>query len=111
MFELLVVVTPTGPLYIAINTSRTINCSLPDGGLFISWYFLFQNGSIGHEYPGIMFTRTQTSSSLTINTTDRSIISLVCRGLLSINSDIEIATRINLTIFYGMLVKFFITLY
>ena len=101
----LVVVTPTGPLYIAINTSRTINCSVPDGGLFVIWNVVFQNSTIVNVYdvPGFMFTRTTTSSSLTINNMDTSIIGLQCCGFLTLSSFVLIATRINLTI-YGMLI-------
>ena len=101
---LLVVVTPTGPLYIAINTSRTINCSVPDRGVFIFWDVIFKNGTVLTEgnLPGI---KTTTTPSLTINTTDTSIVGLECRGLLIHNTSIQNNTRINLTV-YGMLVKF-----
>ena len=105
IFLSLVVVTPTGPLYIAINTSRTINCSVPDGGLFVIWNVVFQNSTMINAYdvPGFMFTRTTTSSSLTINNMDTSIIGLQCHGFLTLSSFVLIVTRIDLTI-YGMLI-------
>ena len=104
----LVVVTPTGPLYIAINTSRTIYCSVPDGGILLKWNVVFQNSTMvnAYDFPGIMIIRTLTSSSLTINTMDTSIIGLQCIGIVDIVPTgplIQNAARINLTI-YGMLI-------
>ena len=100
------VVTPTGPLYIAINTSRTINCSFPDEGYFFAWGVVFQNSNLLNAYtvPGSkIIINTDTSSSLTINTMDTSIIGIQCIGILDFTPGPETRIRINLTI-YGMLI-------
>ena len=104
----LVEVTPTGPLYIAINTSRTIYCSVPVGGILLNWNVVFQNSTIvnAYDFPGIKIIRSATSSSLTINTMDTSIIGLQCIGIVDIIPTgplIQNVTRINLTI-YGELI-------
>ena len=99
----LVVVTPTGPLYIAINTSRTIYSSVPDGGLLIDWIVEFRNNylSLAYVVPGFMFIKNETSSTLTINTMDTSITK--CIALLDIPPRPLLQKHIALTI-YGMLI-------
>ena len=106
---------PTGPLYIAINTERIINCSIT-GGNYFGWAVLFMNrtqkhrSEIGEIVPGINLTRKTTdSSSLVMNTTDTSIIGLRCIATsheVDVIGNIQVITaRINLTI-YGMFIKF-----
>ena len=99
----LVVVTPTGPLYIAINTSRTIYCSVPERGDWVNWIVEFQNIKISDAYavPGFTIISTETSSSLTINTMDISIIG--CIVFLEIPHEPLRQKHIPLTI-YGMLI-------
>ena len=94
-------------MYIAINTERTINCSVV-GGPFNFWRVIFRNSTpergftIGQLVPGIAIASEASAlSSLIVNTTDTSIIGLECNGGFS-NEDVT--TRINLTI-YGMLIK------
>ena len=105
----LVVVTPTGPLYIAINTSRTIYCSVPERIYSIFWIIRFQitHGKnyydvAKHYYdvPGFMIMRNETSASLTINTTDTSIFG--CWIVLKLNAN-NLYKNVDLTI-YGMLI-------
>ena len=93
-------------MYIAINTERTINCSV-SGGRYTGWIVIFRSGATedgtddGEIIPGINIrSSTVTSASLIVNTTDTSIIGLECTGA---SSRIQIRTRINLTI-YGMLI-------
>ena len=96
-------VTPTGPLYIAINTSRTIYCSVPERGHWVNWIVIFPNLKISNAYsvPGFTVISTETSSSLTINTTDISIVG--CLAFLEIPHEPLRHQRISLTI-YGMLI-------
>ena len=102
----LVVVTPTGPLYIAINTSTTIYCSVPDGILSISWIVIFLNARGKHidvakhyyDVPGFTIMRNETSASLTINTTDTSM-----SGCWIFFNAITLAKYVDF-IFYGMLI-------
>ena len=111
----IVQLNPTGPLYIAINTERIINCSIT-GGTFFGWTVLFMNrtqqhrSKIGEIVPGINLTsKTTNSSSLVMNTTDTSIIGLRCIATsfeVDVRGNIQtIRATINLTI-YGMLIKF-----
>ena len=108
-----VTITPTGPLYIAINTERTINCSV-SGAAYSGWRVQFSGstpeiGIIGEIVPGINITSvtisgfTSSSSSLIMNTSDTSIIGLECRGFVF---DQPNTARINLTI-YGMLINYY----
>ena len=101
----LVVVTPTGPLYIAINTSRTIYCSVPKRGYWVNWIVEYQDITISDAYdvPGFMIRSTETSSSLTINTTDISIVG--CIAYLEIPHEPQRQRHIPLTI-YGMLILY-----
>ena len=103
-----VTLIPTGPLYIAINTERTINCSVT-GGRFNFWRVIFKSSTserdftVGELVPGIsIISEASASSSLIVNTTDTFIIGLECNGGFS-NEDVT--TRINLTI-YGMLINY-----
>ena len=102
----------TGLLYVAINTSRTINCSVPDVGLFFSTNIVIQNGTVlrDGDLPGIMFTRTQTSSSLTISTADTYNWLGMPEDFLVTTLTFTIPQELT-SLFYGMLVKFFIILY
>ena len=99
----LVVVTPTGHLYIAINTSRTIYCSVPKRGYWVNWIVEYQDITISDAYdvPGFMIRSSETSSSLTINTTDISIVG--CIAYLEIPHEPQRQQHIPLTI-YGMLI-------
>ena len=101
------VVTPTGPLYIAINISRTIYCSFPDDGYFFAWSVAFRNSNImlnADSIPGSrVIIHTETSTSLTINTMDTSIIGIQCIGILDYPPGHIIRIKIDLTI-YGMLI-------
>ena len=105
----LVVVTPTGPLYIAINTSRSIYCSVPRGGRAIRWFLFYHNCDTciddPHFVPGFMFTSTETSASVTINTTDTSItgITVLLDILPGPQPGPQLQKYIELTI-YGMLI-------
>ena len=99
----LVEVTPTGPLYIAINTSRTIYSSVPHGGRAVDWLILFQHSRsiIFYYVPGFTVIRTETSSDLTINTTDTSITG--CIAFLAVLPGPLLQKYVKLTI-YGMLI-------
>ena len=95
-------------MYIAINTERTINCSVV-GGPFNFWRVIFRNSTpergftIGELVPGVTIASEASAlSALIVNTTDTSIIGLECNGGFS-NEDVT--TRINLTI-YGMLISY-----
>ena len=110
-FSGIVQLTPTGPLYIAINTRENIKCSVT-GGIFFVWTVLFTNITQQHrnDIPGINITsKYMNSSSLVVNTTDTSIIGLRCICFDAIPDDNgflqPLMARINLTI-YGMLIKF-----
>ena len=103
--------TPTGPLYIAINTRENIKCSVT-GGTFFVWTVIFTNSTRHHrnDIPGINITsKNMDSSSLVMNTADTSIIGLRCIGiddLLDVAGNVQqITASITLTI-YGMLIKF-----
>ena len=93
-------------MYIAINTGRTITCSVT-GGTYTGWIIIFRSGATedsfndGEIVPGIIIRNANvSSSSLIVNTTDTSIIGFVCTGG---SSGKQNTTRINLTI-YGMLI-------
>ena len=105
-FSGIVQLIPTGPLYIAINTRENIKCSVT-GGTFIVWTVIFMNSrpQLTNDIPGInIIVSTINSSSLVVNTTDTSIIGLICI-CLDAGSLEQITARISLTI-YGRLMKF-----
>ena len=94
-------------MYVAINTERTINCSI-SGGVYTGWRVILRSGATedrfidGEIVPGInIISATLSSASLIVNTTDTSIMELECTGG---SSGKQNTTRINLTI-YGMLIN------
>ena len=106
---IVVTVTPSGPLYIAMNTERIINCSISEGP-FNNWGVMFRSNvtvrriNEGEIVSGINIIKISTfrnSSSLIVNTTDTSIIGLECSGGFT-----TMTTRISLTI-YGMLINYY----
>ena len=85
---IVVTVTPSGPLYIAINKERTINCFISNFlGPFNNWGVIFwgsndtkrgvTEGEIVSGVNIILISASRNSSSLIVNTTDTSIYGML----------------------------------
>ena len=98
------VITPSGSLYIPINSQRIISCEAV-GGQVTRWIVTFRNaeqrscsmeGTLG---PGILIANINgNSSTLIVNTTNTDIAAVTCIG--DIGKDfIQNRTTLNLTIY------------
>ena len=99
-----------GPLFIPINTQRTINCSSTEDLIINSWFVILSDGIEAGAIAaqgnvqrfGITGIFRTTLLQLVVNTPNTSIVGLRCVGVV-FNDAIEIIRRseakINLTIF------------
>ena len=100
----LVILNPSGPIYIEINKPRTIFCSILYEGLFYNWNVMFKNSSARQVPYNHDITITSASLVISITTEDTTIIGFECVGILYIRpTTILISRTINVTI-YGMLI-------
>ena len=98
------VITPSGSLYIPINSQRIISCEAVVG-LVTRWIVIFRNaeqrsrsmeGTLG---PGILIANIYGNySTLIVNTTNTDIVAVTCIGDIG-NDYIQYRTRLNLTIY------------
>ena len=101
---------PDGPLFISVNTQRTITCTYTEGAIN-SWFVILRNsiqfgtgalqGTV--ERFGITGIYMSPSLQLTVNTTNTSIVGLRCVGVVidsmaNIRGN-ESGADINLTIY------------
>ena len=97
-----------GPLVVKTNSEVIINCSISEGS-YSYWEILYIRKAsvsrrVGTIAPGISVTTYGINmSSLVMNTSDTTIIGLVCYGSTFMA---EVKARINLTI-YGMLINYY----
>ena len=107
---------PDGPLFIPVNTQRTITCSSTEDLTVNSWFVILSDGNevgasaaqVNVERFGITATFMPPLLHLIVNTSNTSIAGLRCVGVV-FNDAIKIIRRseakINLTI-YGKYVIF-----
>ena len=104
-------IDPDGPLFIPINTQRTITCSYTDGAIY-SWSVILRNSI---EYGAYLFQGTVERFGITgifmapllqliVNTSNTSIVGLRCAGgvpdiMAKVIIGNESEADINLTIY------------
>ena len=101
---------PHGPLFIPVNTQRTINCSSTERFIINSWFVILSDGTeVGtiaaqgnSQRFGITGIFMQPLLQLMVNTSNTSIVGMRCVGVV-LNDATEIIRRseakINITIY------------
>ncbi len=89
----LVDISPTGPLYVPINTQRNITCHV-EGSSIATWTIILNNGNEQEINPhiqestisgitGIFMDRVFNTLFITVNTTETSVTGLSCSNILN----------------------------
>ena len=101
---------PDGPLFIPINTQRTVNCSSTEGFIINSWFVILRDGTeVGTiaaqgnvQRFGVTAIIMLPLLKLIVNTPNTSVVGLRCVGVVTNDATVVIRrseAKINLTIY------------
>ncbi len=102
-----VTIQPSGPVIFPIGESRTINCTIKSGTVFVSWNIFFKNMNLStvmqndSPLPGVTAVTQSGLSVLTLNTSNTNITAVACNAAQG-STLMPFSPTLNVTI-YGKL--------